>query len=254
MHPERLAEAVALLTELPRFTPAQYQRLFEDAGLRGPKASLFLRSAHKYSPWSMVVESAGAMIDLEAFTSPLPASHLEQAAGADHLLKAARSHMARIELSALEGRCPKEQAHELVARVASGLLRTTYAIAWLHPPTGILMPAAPASAQVRESPRDQVPLELYATVRLSVRPPLVLVDTVGLADFDLADLELEVDEGDAEAARAFLLKLATDLASSRRGLKEGEPIEGPLGVCWKPRVAMSSAPPNRAVMRLQLAG
>lgn len=133
--PGRLVEVAALVTEVPRFTPAQWQRLFWDAGLKGATVHLFLRESIPDWPqatgaWNMVVDTGDGMVDLEAIRTPLPSARFLDATakGAESeeaLLAAATAHGARIEIAAIQGRCPPSRAHELVARAAAGVLRTT---------------------------------------------------------------------------------------------------------------------------------
>jgi hypothetical protein len=252
----QLAGATALLREVPRFTPGQWQRLFWDAGLKGSQVHLFVRDdAHPGSPWAMVLDTGDGLVDLEAFDRPVPSAQLEQAWGSEELFNEARGHLARIEVFAVAGRCPRQRACEVVARAAAAALRTTAGIAWLHPASGILLPAEPISRQIREAPPGRFPVDLYAKVRRWARPPLVLVDTVGLATFDQPDLEMEVDAAEADEAAAFLQQLAGDASLGLLRLDEQTPpIPGPLGVSWRGRLARATRSPLRAVMRLELGG
>lgn len=243
------------MREVPRFTPALWQRLFWDAGLARCTVHLYLRDdAYPGSPWAMVVDTGGGLIDLEAFSLPLPSSRLAEVSAEGPLLDEARAHQARIEAFAVEGRCPKPSAHELVARAAAAALRTTSAIAWLQPAAGILQPAADCARRVREARAGESPVDLWVTIRSAVRTPTAIVDSLGLATFDHPDVELEVDLEDEPQARAFLLTLAGELSRGRRGLKEGFPIPGPLGLRWRAVLATSRQAPFRAVFRLGIAG
>ena len=254
----RHVEAVALMSEVPRFTPSQWQRLFWDAGLPRATVHLFLRSAHQHSPWSMVVDTQNGVIDLEAFTIPVTPAMLGEATvtGGDEaeIMKAARVHGARIEVSATQGRCEAHVAHDLVARVTSGLLRTTYGIAWLHPASGILSPAAVAIERVKKLAKGQVPIEFYAIVRETLRHPTVVVDTLGLPNFDHADLEIEVDSDDAQLARDFVTNLASEIGGRSTALQDGTVLPGPLELRWRAAMATAAVPPMRAVMRFSLLG
>ncbi len=255
MRYQQLAGAVALMRGVPRFTPALWQRLFWDAGLARCTVHLFLRDdAHPGSPWAMVVDTGGGLIDLEAFSVPGPPSRLAEVSAEGALLDEARAHQARIEVFAVEGRCPKGSAHELVARAAAAALRTTSAIAWLQPAAGILLPAADSARRVRETRAGEFPVDLWVTLRSAVHAPTAIVDTFGLATFDAPDVELEVDVEDEPQARAFLLTLASELSCGRRVLREGVPIPGPLGLQWSGVLATSRQAPLRAVLRLRIAG
>ncbi len=249
-----LASAIVLLGEMPRFTPAQWQRLCSDAGLKDCQAHLFLRDAQPNSPWVLTVDFEGALVDVEAFNVPLPMAHLEQALASEELLREVRRHTCRLEVRALPERCPRELAHELVARAAAAALRTTYALAWLQPGSGILLPAAPAAQLVREQSGGRVPVELFVQLRERPRPPTCLLDTLGLAAFDLNDLEIELDPEEAAEGKAFLSRLAASLIARETSLVELQAVEGPLGLRWRARLTRSAAPPYRAVLRFELAG
>jgi hypothetical protein len=254
----RHVEAIALVSEVPKFLPVQWQRLFWDTGLSRATVHLFIRDAHPHSPWTMVVDTQKGVIDLEAFTLPLPPEMLGEVTvrGADEgeLLQHVRGHGARIEVFATSGRCEPQVAHDLVARVASGLLRTTYGIAWLHPASGILTPAAACAERMRDVPKGQVPMDFYSTVRETEHSPTVVVDTLGLANFDHPDLEIEVDRDDAVDTREFVTGLARSIAGRSYFLVEGDTLAGPLGLRWSATIAKSRVPPVRRVLRLRLSG
>ncbi len=144
-----------------------------------------------------------------------------------------------------------------VTDVARELLSLPGALLLWNPSGEVLADASAVGESLfHAAENDSVPLDLYANARIFnlTREGWVLLDTVGMAQLEVPDLEAvfvksgRVDPGEVDA---FLRNVSLHhLAAGATVIADGETADGPGGQLWTAaRVEEGLADPPRAVIR-----
>jgi len=142
----------------------------------------------------------------------------------------------------------------MVTRVAAALLDVSGALCWFAARGEALRSGEVVRGAMRRIGPGPVPIDLWTNVRLlGVDPDWRVVDTVGMEQLELPDLEACHAEGayDHREVDAFLRNLQLYLVDRGEVIGDGDSMPGPGGARWSARAFPHSlAVPPRRVLRL----
>lgn len=203
--------------------------------------------------------SAEVVVVDEALADP----GLDEAAGraSAGVAEAARHHRAHARVAALGDEESALQRIEALTRVAAALLEVPGALALYDPAGAVLSDGAGARRRVA-GPAGPPPLDLWVGLRTFELADASgwFLDTLGMAQLGLPDLEAYAAEGPATAqVAAWLRNLGLYLVQeeARARLRHGDTLDGPDEQPWVTLEDVATAPPARKVLRfmpLQRAG
>ncbi len=137
------------------------------------------------------------------------------------------------------------------SRVAAALLALPGALALLDEVGAVFTEAGRAAARLAEAGRVP-PLDLWVAVRRFAVADAegLFIDTLGMAQLGLPDLESYAAEGpDADAVAAWLRKLALYLAQQGAPIRSGDTLDGPDERPVVAREDEATVEPRRPVIR-----
>jgi hypothetical protein len=141
-----------------------------------------------------------------------------------------------------------------LARTAAGLLRLPQAVAWFDPVGEVLMDAAHLDEALSHlETTGQPPLDAWTNVRFfrAGESGWALMDTVGMGQLDLPDLEavFDMDKASPEQVARLLRNLSLYMLQKGDAFEEGHTVDGPDGTPWSAMRVQGLVSPPRDTRR-----
>lgn len=147
---------------------------------------------------------------------------------------------------------PTDEATQLTG-LAVELMKLPQALAFFNPSGEVLSPLDQMEGVIAHyRAKGMPPLDLWSNIRMfDVGDGWLVMDTVGMAQLDLMDLEVAFHEEDADPTQIanFLRNAGLYLANNGPVVKDGDSMEGPLGTMVAYALEDGLVTPPRPVFR-----